>query len=730
MARRLPAQFTMQRPAKPSSHSSAALKKVAEFKVDEVVRRDKQSWQRDAYALNSAIGQVSKTNSITANTVAACDLAPTYIDPETGIERRLDDILDADEGDDGFDPELREVAEAVRRVDEAFIGPLGGKRQLMWRAAWHLRVGGESFLVGTPSKDPRITPAGDSPELLWEFLSPLEYRQQDDKKWVRDSTGRSSQVSPMGASTGNGDTFAAMLGPRGQMADEGYSARLWQQDPAFGELPYCAMKTALADMTQYVELRGVIDAAIQTRMSAGMLLVDESLSFGPDNEPDEGSEEDELDPFTLELVTHMAAPIADRTSGASLVPLVLRGKGELLKEVRLIDLSNDNRALEELRTTREETLKSVMQILDAPAELVGGKAELNHWTGFAVDEELTGRYVIPLGQAIAGFTTQAYLQAMLVEFEDFTEEEAARWFYEFDPSNITAKADRGVTFIRLWDRGLVSDSAARSANGATEADAPPLEERRERFIIELVTASPKFLPMLRLTELFADVDLSELEAIAALIPEIGPGGAPGPPAAPQPGAPPPTGDQNPGEPTGDPTTGDGRPDTQPGLESGDVPIESSRDARLIGMLLGEADAAVERALERAGARLVSRFDKSDEADPVRARLRGRRKTEALALCSNGDLAGVGLTPEDLLSGEWDDFQVKAEGLVRPWVENTIGRNGHIAAEQARCVSEQMAEALMVLTLNDRGAQRYGTEGLRVPTETVVTPLETVGKVRW
>lgn len=728
MGRRLPVQFTMQRPARPSAHSTAALRKVAEFQVDEAVTRDKRSWQREAFALNAGIGQVSKINAITANTVAACDMKIVYLDPETGTERTLEDILETESDSPEYDADLRTAAEAAQRVDQAFIGPKGGKRHLLWRAAWHMRVAGESFLVGVPSKDPRVTPAGDSPELLWEFLSPLEFRQQDDKKWVRDSTGLSSHLNPLGTNA-NGDRYAMQLGPRGAVPEEAYSARLWQEDPAFAELPYCSMKAAIPDMIQYVELRGVIDAAIQTRMSAGLLLIDDSLSFGPMNEPDDGDDDEDLDPFTLRLVTHMAAPINDRTAGSSLVPLVVTGKGEFLDKVKMVDLSNDNRALEELRTTRAETLKSILQILDSPPEVVEGKGSLNHWTGFAVDEEFTGRYVIPLGETISGFSTQAFLQYMLVEYEYFTAEEAAQWEYRFDPSNITAKADRGVTFLRLHDRHLVSDAATRGANGATEADAPSDEERRERYVLALVEKSPSYIPMLQLTDLFADVDSALLAEIAAAVPGLSPAGGSGQDGAPDgtgapPGAPP--GDR--GDTEGDPRSGDGRPDTQPGVEAPDLEVDRGMDARLIGLLLGEADASIDRALERAGAKVLSRFASAADADAVRSRFVGRHKGEALALCTDDDLAGVGLSAVELLAGEWDDFKSKAEGLIRPWVERSTGYNGHVAADTARSCADQMAAAIEQLAVTDRGTQRYA-DHLRVPAEILVGPLEVVGPVR-
>jgi hypothetical protein len=720
------------RPTNPARHSTAATRKIKDAVLDDYVNRDKTIWQRDAYALGAAIGQVGKVHAITANTIAACDIVPVYIDPESGTELTLTDILEMDSEDEAYDATVAKMAEAVKRADDGFIGPVGGKRHLMWKAAWHIRTGGESFLTGTPTADPRVTGAGDSPELLWEFLSPLEFRQDTSKKWVRDSTGMTINAVPMSTTTGDPENPTFGVTVRGRPNEDGYVARFWQQDPAFSELPFCSMKLAIPDMLQYVELRDVIDAAIESRLSAGMLLVDSALSFGPPEEAsDDTGEDDEIDPFTLELVKHMAAPIEDRKSGAALVPIVLRGAGELLKEVRLIDLSNDNRALEELRDTRVEVLDSILQIIEAPPELTKGRGNLNHWTGFAIDEEFVGRYVIPLGQAEASFLTQAYLQMVLEHFEDFDPEDAAKWVYRFDASNISAKADRGVTFIRLHDRDLVSDAATRGANGATEADAPSPEERRDRFILRLVEKSPAHLPLVLLTEMFEDIEPEKMREVIDMLPALEPGGD---------GV---SGELPPGQsedddPSGDdPSSGDGRPGTRPGVDDqpsdGDDPrdIGGPGDARLLGLLLGEADATVERALERAGNKLCSHIDKSKELG-AKDRIRNRSRTEILALIPETEIEKLGTNRAELLESEratFDQFSAKAAGLVRPFVERHVHQNGHVSADVARTIADEMTRNLIELTTLDLGTQTYD-DGLRVPLALIREPLEKVGPVRY
>jgi hypothetical protein len=711
----------MRPPVNPARGTSRGLGKIKEWSLPEDVVQLKKQWQPEAYLMNRIIGQVGKVNHLTSVTVASCDMRPVWIDPVDGDEFELDDLLRMEPDDSEFDPKILEQARAVKRVDDAFVPPLGGKAELLRTAALHVRIAGEAFLVATPTKgfggDGVVMP-GDSPELVWEFISALELKTDAFRRTVRDQTGIRNTVISEGAK-----------------ADGTYIARLHQPDPEFSELPDCLLRKALPDCRQYVQLRDVIDAAIRSRLSAGALLVDESLSFGPANEADDpGDDEESIDPLTLDLLDHMGAPIEDLSSAASMVPLVLRGEGEQLKNVRMLDLSNDGRNLDALQVQRKEVLTSVGMILDAPPEMMTGRGELNHWTGFAVDSDFSSKHVIPLGELIASFSTEGYLQSMLVEYEGFDDADAGSWVYRFDASNITAKADKGVTFIRLYDRKVISEASLRQANGATEADAPTPEERRERMLLELVAANPTYAPLLTLVEGFEDIDLSFLPA-----PGAGnqlPAGDPTPPSPNGPNGPQGPRVLGPAKPSADPagdgvggdspSSGDGAPAT-PGEKLPGDGMPSNGAASVVGLLIGEADAAMDRALERAGARAASRYQARKVGDVDR--LRSRPKSETLSLLTGDDFAKMGLSLEGLLRPEWDDFAHKAARIVKPWVVETIGRNGSVSAEVSRSIADELAARLQTLAMTDRGLSVYD-DGLKVPAELVVGALETVGPVRY
>lgn len=693
MTRRIPAginnnwQLAMKVPVNPTLASSAALKRVPDFKLDNALRSTSIQWQTDCFLYNTLIGQVGKVNNLVANTVAACAVEATRVDATKRDEE---------------DPR-------VQRVMRAFLGPIGGQRELLRRAALNLKIAGETFLIGTPSMDLEKAEyaelKGDSPQLLWEFVSPLELKT-DRGSVSRTRAGFMSAVS-------------------GKLRKDAYVARCWVSDPAATELPDCAMRRAIPDCRQYVLLRQVIDAEIATALSAGIFAVPEEMSFGPEDESQEDpSAEGDLDPFTSTLLEHMSAPIENRESASSLVPLVIRGTAEDISAMKILEMGGAHAAAWAV-DRRKETLTSIGQILDSPPETIQGKGQLNHWTGYSVDEELNSKWVIPLGEFIAEFVTAAYLRPMLVAYEGMTEAEANEWEVTFDPSNITARADKGTTFLQLYDRQLVSASATRNANGATESDAPTTEEAFNQRVLDIVMMNPLYyLPMIKQVPGYEDFDIDLLmtdpDTLHQAVDQIGdnPEGdkpvsrylqrqRPPEPAAPQ--APPAS---------MDPASGGGPP-VPPEQK---MSVAHSADMVVVERLLTAADTTMERALEKAGNRIVS--SARSAGHPCRDRINGRPTGEALSLVSDADLADIGLSVDAVIGDAWDTFNAQANVWVRAWIAERSQRDAPMAQDIARALVDQMCSQLTSVVATTRGVQRF-EEGRRVPRHLVIDALSTV-----
>jgi hypothetical protein len=340
--------FAMLQPQRDAKVSSSALRQVGDEGRDIRRRRrniaqSDRSWQIEAYDFAKKIGELGYLLALQSNVVALCGFPV----------RRWDEDKNAwvanEPNEKGFDKLPEDVM-------EAFYGPSGGRSELVRRGAINLFTGGETHLLGTEAE------SGNG--ILWEFLSVLEMYPNAEGDLVRKRAG---------INAGEGVEI---------LPADSYAARCWRSASSYTDLAESEVQRVLPICQEIVYLTQMVDATIKSRISANMLFVPDELSFAGQggNEPtevgDDGDDEDE-DPFIAELFEHMTAPVTDPKSGARLVPLVIRGKGELGKLIQVIELSrNFDFSAQELR---QEALGRLAAGLDAPAEIMQGRAQLNHW---------------------------------------------------------------------------------------------------------------------------------------------------------------------------------------------------------------------------------------------------------------------------------------------------------------------------------------------------------------
>jgi hypothetical protein len=443
--------------------SSAALARIDAWTVP---ARRGHEWQRDAFSFNELIGEIGYLNNLVANLVSTCELRV--------VETRI--------GVDGLEMEESSDPRAAR-VMAAFTGPQGGQKELKRRAAMHLQIAGESYLLGTPLKDKFDRAAG----FMWEFLSTEE---------IRVTAGQGKQQIKRNAS-GLSD------GDAGFVDVEAFIARLWRPDPRYSMRADSPMKRVLPICRELVVLSEVVDSIAKSRLSSGMLFIPEEMSFGPISETEAPNESDDFDEFIATLVEHMSAPVRDRTSAAGLVPLVVRGAAEYGDKIRLVQLAQDLDAT--YHDLRMELLDRLAKGLDAPPEIIGGKAGLNHWSSYNVDADLIGKHVNPVGEMIAEFITVAYLRPMLAEFEYLSDDEVQRFELVFDSRILTARQDEGPAATGAWDRLALSDTSYLRANGFELDDYPSDDERKRRTLEKVLMADPGTYGPLLLPELYPEL---------------------------------------------------------------------------------------------------------------------------------------------------------------------------------------------------------------------------------
>lgn len=656
----------MSRPKSSAIITSAALQKVGRLKA--VAIGVEEAWQRDAFSYFEIIGEVAKVMNLTANTLARCDMRPVENNNEVapGGWKETDD-------------------ERVLRVWDAFMGERGGQKELLRKASLHLQIAGESYLLGSPLGH-GLSDSG----IVWEFCSPEEIK-------VEGSSGRGAIKRMYGGYAGQTSE---------ELSEDVYIARLWRSDPRFADRPDCLLKHVLPICREVVTLTQVIDAIAKSRLPAGILFVADELSFGPIEETEDDSDEtSDIDPLTEEIIEQLTSPIEDADSAAALVPLILRAPAEFADKIKLIDLARelDDRH----KDLREEALARLATGLDVPPEILQGKGGLSHWTSYNVDAEFIDKHIDPLGEEIAEFLTVAFLRPMLVEFEDMSEEDAAKYRLHFDSSKLTSKSDASGNARAAWDRKQISDIAYLRENGFDESDAPTEEEKRERDLRSLMESEPIIFGPQIIGMLYPDLDGALTIPGYDTAPNgFEPGDTPGNPAnLPE--------RKNPTDPSSRPIadqdTGQGEPKQR-------GPSGPRIEESILDRLATAGDAALERALERAGARMASKMNGT--FPEMKEKAKNLSKIEMVSGFTQEDCQTLGLRSDDLFANAWDSFQDKAEGWLTDYFIEA-GSSAFVAQEKARVVTDDLVKILDMMATDYIGRPIVrGQNGLLFPQNVI------------
>jgi len=439
------------------------------------------------------------------------------------------------------------------------------------------------------------------------------------------------------------------------------------------------------------------------------------MSFGPYDETEDDSDDtDEIDPFTEELIDHMTAPVDDRTSAASLVPLILRGAAEYGEAIKNIQVTRD---LDDMyMELRQEAIGRLATGMDIPPEIMEGKGGLNHWTGYNIDADFISKHVSPIGDMLSEFLTSAYLRPMLVEFEGMSEEEASQYRLAFDASAITSRTDTGPNARAAFDRHELSRMAYLRENGFDEADAPTTEERQERDLRALMQAEPIIYGPQIMGMLYPDlegvIDICEAECgpdDESLLPEAGqdrenPSNAPARKRDTGPSA----------RPIIDDETGQGEPSPR-------GPAGPRESESIIDRLATGADAALERALEVAGSRILSKMSGAHVS--MKDRFRSTPKSQIVSALTPQEFAQLGVAESDLFSGAWESLGVRGKGWLRKhFIEQ--GCDTFVADEKSAMVINALIPLMEVhATAAMSKSLRVGPNGLRVPDELIERAFE-------
>jgi hypothetical protein len=432
--------------------TAAAVRLPTDAMAPEVMRKQRKlrakTWQEEAWLCAGAVGQIKQGYRQLADAASKVRL---YI----GYRPERDGPVEPADGLPGFN----EATDLLTRLDENSSHGLPG---IVRKLVLSYEIPGEAYLTGEgwrePSDDLGLGPMADPGEERWEVRSVSELSSKEEMNsegvlmvyYVKD--GQESQ-------------------PR-RLVDP-YVSRLWQPDPQWSNEPDSPMRAVLEDCDELLILKRGVRAIGRSRIPAGFWFLPNNINL---ISPSPGQEQGDTGPeATAERIMQvLMAPLSDEGDPAALVPGMAFVDPDVLDKIK--EPINFQRLLaKEMLEERDKLIRRILQSLNFPVETVAGMAEVNHWTGYLIDESLFRIHIEPDVQLACHGLTTGFMRPLLEEY-DVDPSAAKQLMIWYDPADLIARPNNVEDTFKAAAMGAVGLAKVREVIGANDDDIPTPED--------------------------------------------------------------------------------------------------------------------------------------------------------------------------------------------------------------------------------------------------------------
>lgn len=422
---------------KPSGEALVASAKKIDFTSDDDKKRYKKrqkGWQDEAWRYYDECGEAWFAANFIANCLRKVRLfaavQPDVSQPPTAIP-------DDAQGDPGV---------AVAQVERLGRSD-GGMGGIMAGFGLNLSVVGECVLVGQE-------------DLLgverWKVHSTDEVFINSAGKWATRGSPTDKKGKPL--------------------EENSVAYRLWRPHPRWSEQADSPMRPLLDVIEELLILSRAIRASGRSRLAgAGMLLWPAEANLGGSANVNQQSVSGQaVDPVLADLMNAMLTPIGDEGVAAAVVPLLMKLPSQYIDKVRhvLFERPIDP----QLASQRMELIRRMANGLDIPSQVILGIEDVNHWTGWMIDEQTFKAHLEPLVIQICGSLTAEFLRPA-IGITDSMDSDVLIWY---DATALIGHPNKAQDAKDAHDRLVLSDHGLAKALGIPEEDMPSDEEIRER----------------------------------------------------------------------------------------------------------------------------------------------------------------------------------------------------------------------------------------------------------
>ena len=422
----------------------------------------RQNWQKAAFDIYDTEGHLFYATNYVGGAMSRIKLVGGTKPKTHGM---LEEVKILEEGP---------VADAIA----AIASPLGGQSGFLRQIGRNIFLTGEAWIIASSV----LLPDGAT-DTNWDAVSVEELVAEGGTMQRRTLPGAQPQPLPKGSLT----------------------FRIWKEHPRYSQLADAGTRSCIELLEKIIILNRAEKAVARSQLAgSGILALPQELV--PPAWQNQGSEANpmEANPLWQALAESMTAPLRDESAPSAVVPLLLVGPGEVIKNMKYEPLNRrfDSAAAQ---ASIKMAIEQIANTLELPKEILLGVGEATHWTAWSIREDVFQAHIQPLIELVCAGLTKTFLRQALDKFSDAelkangieNRDDVVVWY---DASQLVIQPDKGDKMLGLHDRFIVTDDAVARELGVSEDDRldNTSDEYKKRVGIKM--ADPKMATTGEVTE--------------------------------------------------------------------------------------------------------------------------------------------------------------------------------------------------------------------------------------
>ena len=356
------------------------------------------------------------------------------------------------------------VADAIAGI----ASPTGGQSGFLRQIGRNIFLTGESWVIASTETYP-----DGSSETNWDAVSVDELVAEGGQQKRRRLPGQQPEPLPKTAVT----------------------FRLWKEHPRYSQLADAGTRSCIELLEKIIILNRAEKAVARSQLAgSGILALPQELVPPAWQNQTQMENPMEANPLWQALAESMTAPLRDESAPSSVVPLLLVGPGEILKNMKYEPLTRTFDA-GAAQNSISMAIEQIANTLELPKEILLGTGEATHWTAWSIREDVFQAHIQPLIELICAGLTRTFLKKALAKFSDAelkaagidNRDDVIVWY---DASQLGIQPDKSAKMLGLHDRFIVTDDAVARELGVPEEDRLDTEsdEYKKRVGIKMADA--------------------------------------------------------------------------------------------------------------------------------------------------------------------------------------------------------------------------------------------------